>query len=53
MMRAKAINLGIMEMKILAQYPYVQLPTSGNSKLWITVESSIYPKYLRHLFLEI
>lgn len=34
-MGTKAIDLGIKEMKILAQYPYVHLPTCGNSKIWI------------------
>lgn len=52
-MRAKAIDLGIMEIKILAQYPYGYLPICGNSKTWITVVSSTYPYYLGHLFLEI
>lgn len=42
-MRAKAINLGIMERKISAKYPYVHLATCGNSKIWITVVSSTYP----------
>lgn len=51
-MGTKAIELGIMEIKILAQYPYEHLPTSGNSKICITVVLSTNPYYLRHLFLE-